>query len=134
MRRHTDILKRKGMAPYTWDREPPRAYVNQARWVCDCPNCNNSPSVSLRWGKALCHECGAVFNRIIFPPGEDIARIEKLFIDRDEMNRNWYPWRESVVNIEDENMAQGRMTLEESEDWLADTHHTRVSSSAGKVD
>lgn len=94
--------------------EGPRAiaYVNQGRWVVDCPfeGCASAQLCSPEDPRFFCAEC---FNRKVdqqwvpvrFPPARSLAAIEReLEVRPDPETRNWFP-HETVRDLVAENKA-----------------------------
>lgn len=80
------------------------AYVNEARWVADCPNCNGGIAASPRSPIGACLDCGYIY-AIAFPDEKTISDVEDILGERPAKNRNWYPQRESVEFLAIENEA-----------------------------
>lgn len=104
------FLEARGQPPALSEAtSQPTAYVNDGRWVCDCPRafCNNSPSVSPDWGIAICLECGTVSRPMLpaFP-----ASVERILLARpDARMRHFRPQDgETIRDLLKENAAHGR--------------------------
>ena len=67
---------------------PVLAYVNEARWVADCP-CGGSELVAEK-EDMLCGSCGTVAP-VKFPSKKKTEDIERLLNLRPPANQNWYP-------------------------------------------
>lgn len=76
------------------------AYVNEGRWLVDCPRCNNGIPVSPDWSIAGCRACGRVYSAVVFP--SEFHIIEALLHERDFEHQQWKPG-ESVKALRDEN-------------------------------
>ena len=89
-----------------------KAYVNNGRWVIDCPaqGCGGAQLASLSDHRYLCHECGNVLTQghpvpVIWPDDAMRQEIETLLMRRPtEGKRNWFTY-ESVEDLDDENHA-----------------------------
>lgn len=91
-------------------------YLNQGRWVIDCPslNCGGALKV-LPWqaltvcdcaDREFCQHgptCGCII-QLEWPA--DRRQIERIVSHRPISNRNWYPW-ETVDKLLEENAAHG---------------------------
>ncbi len=85
---------------------PVLAYINEGRWVGDCPQCNASMML-MRGAPFLCANCvntdlGCQARPLIWPT-DDQAEIEALLTVRSIANRNWTPG-ESVDLLRAENI------------------------------
>lgn len=81
----------------------PPVYLNVARWLIDCPHCNNSCMVLGR--DAACFGCGAVFHGLERPEHE--AAIVAIVSLRQRLNhRNWHPG-ETLAELRQQNLAHG---------------------------
>jgi hypothetical protein len=82
------------------------AYVNQSRWVADCPFCPSAQIVSPTDPRFFCPECynaavAGAYVHVVFPG--DIDQIEALLDQRpDPVTRNWLP-AETVTDLAAEN-------------------------------
>lgn len=77
---------------------PSRAYVSGGAWVVKC-GCGNAPSAhpggAPGWPRpiAVCLECGAVHEAVVFPA--DWAAAEAVLLERpDPATRHYFPHRE----------------------------------------
>lgn len=107
---HLRQMARRGqpaVTPWAWLGAAPVAYVSDSRWVCDCPNCNNGPSVDVVHGFAACFECGAVFTHVTVPTAADARALEDIMSVRPWRNRHWRPGQESLADLERENRDHG---------------------------
>ena len=73
---------------------PVLAYINEGRWVGDCPQCNASMML-LHGAPFLCAMCAntdidCVARPVIWPVDEQ-AEIEAMLTVRPVANRNWTP-------------------------------------------
>lgn len=82
------------------------AYINESRWVADCPNCNGGIAAWPENEKGCCLDCGYVFS-VAFPSSKDIREAEDALLARPERNRNWLPASESVSDLKTENTRKG---------------------------
>lgn len=91
-------------------------YVNEGRWVADCPaGCGGALVVTNDPAIFICPDCGSPENgnnwyAVVFPP--DKATIERVLLVRPSRRpdhartRNWLPW-ETVADLKRENRARG---------------------------
>ena len=84
------------------------AYVNHARWVVDCPNCNSAETA---WedGYFMCSEChnsdvGGKLKRVVMPINR--KGIENALSVRQPLNRNWFI-NETLDDLIAENIKHG---------------------------
>ena len=90
------------------------AYVNEARWVADCPDkrCNAAQVVTPADPRFLCAVCGNLANRrrwyrVKFPSANVRRQIEGLIARRPRLeNVNWTP-DESVAEVRRLNREHG---------------------------
>lgn len=82
------------------------AYVNESRWVADCPACGGGIAVWSEMADCCCYDCGRVY-RAVFPPPRDVARAEAVLNARPESARNWRPDAEKVDDLKVENLVRG---------------------------
>ena len=76
-------------------------YVNQGRWVADCPHCNSGIAVVTTGApQGCCMDCGRHY-AIMMPA--DIPKAVGLLSERPVANRNWRPENESVADLAAEN-------------------------------
>ena len=86
------------------------AYINQGRWVVDCPNCSGAVCASKMDPWFFCIYCGVGVYDVKFPP--DAAAIEAVLLKRPEhdgwfaRSRNWRP-SETVAGLRRENAERG---------------------------
>lgn len=86
-----------------------KAYVNQGRWVVDCPDCNNAQLACKTDPRFLCNECGNVvvgnlWRPVTWPP--NVAGIETVLEVRPIANQNWTPG-ETIQDLVAENTLMG---------------------------
>lgn len=89
--------------PWLYLGAAPEVIVSGGRWLIRCatPECGNYPSASPEWRLALCYDCGAIYEGLIFP--DDIAEIERLLLLRPTLStRNLLP-TDTVAQLEREN-------------------------------
>lgn len=85
-----------------------RAYINEGRWVADCPRCNSGIAVWVGMPDAACYDCGRVFSDIKFPKEAERLRAENVLLKRESLtNMCWDPDTESVADLKAENALQG---------------------------
>lgn len=82
------------------------AYVNESRWVADCPACNGGMAAWPENAQACCLDCGGVYT-LTFPPASDIAKAAAVLEARPTAARNWRPEREKIAALVAENLARG---------------------------
>lgn len=85
----------------------PSVYLSGGMWQIHCATvgCGNRPSASPLWRLALCFECGAIYEGLVFPP--NVRGIERALLARPiPANRNWLP-HETVDDLQRENRAHG---------------------------
>jgi hypothetical protein len=75
------------------------AYVNDGRWVGDCPVCNSGMSLHRDWPDGRCLGCGAIFVSVRWPDKFD--GIEDELAKRPKLNQNWLP-HESIEDLQAE--------------------------------
>lgn len=85
---------------------PAVAYVNQGRWVADCPTCRGSELVDPDENFFFCLSCfnRAIANRarrVTFP--DFIREIDRVISVRPLRNQNWFP-QETLEQLLTENM------------------------------
>ena len=81
------------------------AYINEGRWVADCPNCNGGMLTSPVVAVCFCHDCGTIYEAM-HPDPESVSGAEKVLANRPVRNRNWYPDREDVADLQAENATR----------------------------
>jgi hypothetical protein len=93
------------------DVAPVRAYVNQGRWIVDCPDCRGAEFVWLAGPPImLCASCwnqmiGGLWRPVALPDAETLATVTMILIDRPlALNRNWTPG-ETLTELANENLA-----------------------------
>lgn len=70
------------------------AYVNEGRWVVDCPDCNNAQLACRTDHRFMCNECGNLAIGRLWRPVRwpaEVHRIEPLLAGRPARNQNWIP-------------------------------------------
>lgn len=86
--------------------EPAVAYVNNGRWVADCPDCNSALDLAEGQDRFICGECDNTLldgwaRKLVWP--ERQPEIEAALSARKlTANRNWWPW-ETVDDLTAEN-------------------------------
>jgi hypothetical protein len=82
-------------------------YVNEDRWVGDCPYCNSGIAGVYRAPVCVCLDCGREM-LAEFPPEPDVSVAEVVLAARPETNRNWRPdLGEDVDDLKVENVTRG---------------------------
>lgn len=74
------------------------AYVNQGRWVADCPECNGGIACWPEHDHGACLDCGRVY-KVTFPTAASIAKAEKALSRRPPANRNWRPDKDEQAGV-----------------------------------
>lgn len=99
-------LAKRGEAPPRVDVRTVVAYLNNGRWVADCPNCRNGLPIHPEWTKTACrgNGCGRIFINVVVP--ENWRAIESTVTMRPVANRNWQDG-ESVEFLQGENVLHG---------------------------
>lgn len=104
------IVNGRALRPALQWREPWVAPAGRAvtvsggKWVVSC-DCGNGPSADPSWRLACCFECGAVYERLVFP--DEAAEIERLLLARPRIGtRHWSP-TETAADLARENARQG---------------------------
>lgn len=83
---------------------PVVAYIAWNRWVIDC-ECGAGNATDPANPFACCFGCGAVHERVQFPP--NVQAIERVLLQRVKPStRNWFP-QETVDDLIAENVAHG---------------------------
>lgn len=84
-------------------------YVNDGRWIAECPDCHGAQLACRTDHRFLCNECGNIvvgnkWRRVVWPLEADA--IEAALSRRLRANQNWYPW-ETIEDLLAENAAHG---------------------------
>ena len=84
------------------------ARIEHNRWIAGC-ECGGAERVTPELPTLFCAAClnvgsDGLLVRVVFPDGEKRAQVERLLLEREPINRNWYP-HETVAVIEAENRA-----------------------------
>lgn len=86
------------------------AFVNDSRWVANCPSCAGAELVSRRDPRFWCCSCnnvksGGMWVKVVFPKHAD--DIETVLLERERPEtRHWTPGQ-SVKDLRVENRKQG---------------------------
>jgi hypothetical protein len=83
-----------------------KMYVNEDRWVGDCPFCNSGIAGVYRLDECICLDCGRRMG-VSWPSSTHVEQAQVVLERRPEPNRNWIPDRESVDDLKVENMTRG---------------------------
>ncbi len=89
--------------------EPVHVFVNEARWIAQCPDCNSAQLACKTDLRFMCHECGNVRNGGQWRPTawpKSIDKIEVVLGKRLPVNQNWGPF-ETLADLVAENVAYG---------------------------
>ena len=82
-------------------------YVNEDRWVGDCPFCNSGIAGVYRATVCVCLDCGREM-LAEYPDEPDVLQAEVILGARPEPNRNWRPdLGEDVDDLKVENVTRG---------------------------
>lgn len=87
------------------------AYVNDGRWVVDCPACSSAQLAAHSDRRFFCTEChnaaiGGAWRAVRWPPANQLNAVEAELELRPERNRHWRPGQ-SVDDLRAENEAHG---------------------------
>lgn len=85
------------------------AYVNEDRWIAECPDCHGAQLAAREDRRFMCHVCGNVavegrWRQVVWP--KDASYIEAALARRPIENAHWYPG-ETVPDLMRENAAHG---------------------------
>ena len=87
-------------APLASEMQPISAYINEGRWLVDCP-CGNGAPVLPQESAAVCFSCGSVHTNVSMPADADA--IERVLLRRKfRRNQNWFQ-SETVEQLQEEN-------------------------------
>lgn len=86
-------------------------YVNEARWVVDCPDCGGAQIASRADRRFMCNECaniaiGGLWRPVVWPSSTVEQGIEKALAPRPPRNAHWLPG-ETVADLVAENAENG---------------------------
>lgn len=96
-----DFLNRLSLEP-VHDRRMVVAYINDSRWVADCPECNGGMICAASNPRACCLDCGHIYF-VVWPDDAEIAEAA-LSLRPMPATRNWNAHRdEPVSGLLDEN-------------------------------
>lgn len=83
------------------------AYVNDGRWVADCPECNGGIACDPDYDRGCCLDCGTI-TKIRFPAQDDIDAAVWALGVRPPDGRNWNCHRgETVADLRGELIRRG---------------------------
>ena len=86
---HSAAMMRHGITTHR-RTEPVTAYVNDGRWVADCP-CGSGILLVPGWTLGTCFECGGIAS-IVWPSEKDIVAIDDALGARTKRSTmNWTP-------------------------------------------
>lgn len=85
-------------------------YVNQGRWIVECPVCKGAQVACHTDPKFLCNVCANVaidgrWRRTVWPPNRNAIEAA-LEVRPNELEQNWFPG-ETVDNLLAENVEHG---------------------------
>lgn len=80
------------------------AYVNEGRWVADCPCCHAGISIHPRWSFAACLGCCTTFTAIAIPDEWEAGEV--ALCARPATRQHWRPG-ETREMLQAETVAQG---------------------------
>jgi len=71
-----------------------QAYVNEGRWIAECPDCKNAQLACKTDPRFLCDNCGNVavgklWRTVVWPA--NVTGIESMLENRPLVNQNWVP-------------------------------------------
>lgn len=94
-------------APVAGKDDAIEVYLNEDRWIAECPDCHSAQLAAREDPRFLCHECanesiGGKWRRVIWPGARDLDRIEAAVAERPAGNRHWIPG-ETVTQLKLEN-------------------------------
>lgn len=96
------FLAEKGLSPRPAEQKVV-AYVNDSRWMANCPWCNGGIICWVENPHGCCLGCGRVYE-VKFPPSREIREALELLIERPEHARNWNAHKgETVKELAQEN-------------------------------
>lgn len=113
-RRYIEMVTTRSLPSYSQvSGRQIRAYVNDGRWVVQCPTGDGGALVlDLAEPYFICPECGnrgddGSWHEVLFPPARAMAAIEAALLARpDRANRNW-TYGETVRDLRSENALHG---------------------------
>lgn len=85
--------------------QPQPVYVNEGRWVVDCPDCGGAQLACVTDRRLMCVLCaneaiGGLWRPTVMPPAA--GKIEQLLALRPIQNQNWAPG-EPIARLRQEN-------------------------------
>jgi hypothetical protein len=83
-----------------------KAYVNEGRWVADCPLCAGGIATWPANPDAACLQCGSVY-RVEHPSPEIVREAEAALFARPVRNRHWVPEAETTQDLRHDNIRRG---------------------------
>jgi len=89
--------------------EPIAVFVNEARWIVQCPDCKSAQLACKTDPRFMCHECANVRNGGQWRPTlwpKSVDKVEVALGKRLPVNQNWLP-SETVADMVAENVAYG---------------------------
>ena len=114
LKQREQLRQLKAAMPFRpWPDEPwlvvgnPRtAEINAGRWVVRC-DCGNAPSASPEWQLALCWDCAAIYEGVLFPEVNERMKIEAALLARPEMRNRMWRAPETSDDLVAENIENG---------------------------
>lgn len=96
-------------APLAPKAQAVSAYINEGRWIAECPDCHGAQLAAREDKRFLCNCCGNVaiagqWRAVIWP--KDVQGIEDALQPRAEVNAHWLPG-ETVAQLKRENADHG---------------------------
>lgn len=84
-------------------------FINEGRWIAECPDCHGAQLAAREDPRFLCNCCGNVaiaglWRPVVWP--RDVDGIEDALASRDERNAHWLPG-ETVAHLKRENADHG---------------------------
>lgn len=106
-----DRLDDKGhrSVPLAPKGEAVEAYVNEGRWVVDCPTCAGAQLACLSDPRFMCNECGNAevggrFRPVVLPVARTREALARILEPRPTANQHWRPG-ETLADLRRENRA-----------------------------
>lgn len=108
-------------APTAGQTEAVAVFVNEGRWIVECPDCRGAQLAAATDRRMMCHCCGNAsiggrFRPVVWPAASTAVAVERELARRPEANRNW-SW-ETVAELRDETDAHISVIGEEQPDGL----------------
>lgn len=82
------------------------AYVNDNRWLADCPFCNGGIACWVQMSDSCCFDCGRVY-QVDYPSEQEFKDAVASLERRPFRARFWKPWEQSAQDLRFENIEHG---------------------------